>query len=306
MQRYDKEVTRMNELLNDIDVSVIIPFYKGNKYINNTLDSIFTATRNVPFDFQYEIIIVNDSPQTTVDLHDSHNPHIHIIKNEKNMGIHATRNVGLNIAKGEYILFLDQDDNIAPTFFTDMIKRGVEDPSADVIVANAICEQKNYEVNLYRNKFSFPIINRLFFYINDGPQIISPGQTIIKRSIIPELWRKIYLSNNGADDYLLWIIILLKKCRFSYIHKPLYRHCYTDENLSNNVDKMKISEKEVAKVLLENNYIDRKFFNYLLCRGEIQKILKAHNVSTINFWKALSHGVYVIIAYIIVKIFRFR
>lgn len=296
----------MNKTHNDIDVSILIPFYNGNQYINDTINSIFVAGRYAPAHFRYEIIIINDSPQITVDLHNLTHENLYIVTNEKNMGIHATRNVGLNLAKGEYVLFLDQDDNILPTFFANMLEKREENPSVDVIVANAICEQKDYEINLYKNRFSFGIVNRLFFYINDGSQIISPGQTIIKRSIIPELWRKSYLAHNGADDYLLWMIMLLKKRQFAYIHKPLYRHHYTNENLSNNVDNMKISEEEAAKILLKNNYISEQTFNQLTKRENIQKVLKTHNVISIKFWASLNNGLLVIIAYIIVKIFRFR
>lgn len=300
----------MNKSHNDIDISILIPFYKGNQYICDTINSVFIAAKSVSFHFQYEIIVINDSPQIAVNLdnlfNNSSNKNLYIVNNEKNIGIHATRNVGLNLAKGEYILFLDQDDNILPTFFTNMFEKRKQNPSPDIIVANAICEQKNSEVNLYKNRFSFGVINRLFFYINDGAQIISPGQTIIKRSIIPDLWRKSYLVHNGADDYLLWMIMLLNKRQFVYIHKPLYRHHYTNKNLSNNVDNMKISEEEAAKILFENNYISKKTFNRLIHREKIQKALKSYNVISIKFWTSLSDGLWVIIAYIIVKFFRFR
>ncbi|MDA6068801.1 glycosyltransferase family 2 protein [Flavobacterium sp. AC] len=94
-------------------VSVIIPCYNQGKYLKETIASVLTQTYT-----NFEIIIVNDGSTDTKTieiLEDSNWPKTSII-NIQNSGVCVARNMAINQAKGEYILPLDGDDLIAPTF----------------------------------------------------------------------------------------------------------------------------------------------------------------------------------------------
>ena len=91
----------------DTFFSIIIPTYNSSKYINRCIDSILQQTYST-----YEVIVVdNYSTDKTVELIEAyHDSRIRIVR-EKNHGVIAhSRNVGLELSKGDYICFLDSDD----------------------------------------------------------------------------------------------------------------------------------------------------------------------------------------------------
>lgn len=89
-------------------VSIIVPCYNRIKYTKEAIQSIFDQTFT-----DWELIIINDFSEENFDnvINEyKKDPRVHYIKNERNLGIPTTRNLGLRIAKGEYIAPLDNDD----------------------------------------------------------------------------------------------------------------------------------------------------------------------------------------------------
>ena len=89
-------------------ISVIVPVYKVEKYINQCIDSILAQTFS-----DFELILVDDgSPDKCGEICDEYankDPRIHVIHQE-NAGQGKARNVGMDQAVGKYIIFLDSDD----------------------------------------------------------------------------------------------------------------------------------------------------------------------------------------------------
>lgn len=90
-------------------VSLIIPAYNGERFIAAALDSILGQTyRN------FEIIVVNDgSTDGTANVLQHYHAQVHWI-NQMNQGVAVARNRGLEVAQGEFVAFLDQDDVLLP------------------------------------------------------------------------------------------------------------------------------------------------------------------------------------------------
>ena len=91
-------------------VSVIIPYYKKSKYINQTINSILNQTYS-----KFEIILIHDDPgnhdlRNLLDLKKK-DKRIKLIKNIKNIGAGLSRNKGIEKARGPYIAFCDADDS---------------------------------------------------------------------------------------------------------------------------------------------------------------------------------------------------
>lgn len=90
-------------------VSIIVPVYNAEKFIDDTIKSILQQTYN-----NYELILVNDcSKDKTLEIlkeYSKKDKRIKVIENKKNLGVALTRNNGIKEAKGEYICFIDADD----------------------------------------------------------------------------------------------------------------------------------------------------------------------------------------------------
>ena len=100
-------------------VSIIVPIYNGDRYIENLIECINKQKYK-----SYEVILVNDG---STDKTDSicqellkNNNKIKYIKKE-NTGVSDSRNQGMSIATGEYICFVDVDDMISENYLKDFI-----------------------------------------------------------------------------------------------------------------------------------------------------------------------------------------
>lgn len=93
-------------------ISIIIPAFNAEQFIARSLNSIFC---NAPTLSEFEVIIINDgSNDKTTSIIDTYCKKFHNITliNKNNEGVSIARNVGINAAKGKYVLFLDADDEL--------------------------------------------------------------------------------------------------------------------------------------------------------------------------------------------------
>ena len=102
-------------------ISIVVPFYKGNQYLKRLFESIEKVVYRTRDKTEYEIILVNDSPSVTIELPETFLD-VKIIINEQNIGIQRTRINGFNYASGEWILFLDQDDELLADGFLKQLE----------------------------------------------------------------------------------------------------------------------------------------------------------------------------------------
>ena len=97
--------------MREYDVSIIIPCFNSSKYIKDTMESII----NQDYDKnKIEVILINDgSIDNTIDILKTYEKENIIVIDKKNEGVSVSRNIGIDIAHGKYILFLDGDDKLA-------------------------------------------------------------------------------------------------------------------------------------------------------------------------------------------------
>lgn len=247
-------------------VSFITPFYNGNRYLPHLCEVLTQNTYGLAQrwpDMQTEWIIVNDSPQTPVEAPASSAFSIHVVNHPHNAGIHAARATGLQHASGSLVLFLDQDDEIAPDFLVRQVQT-IRDTGADVVVSNAWIEQSDgRKLLLYRTRFQYRKILRMAVYTKTHNQIVSPGQCLIRRASIPEFWQSHILRQNGSDDLFLWMLMLADHKHFAIVPEPLYTHKYTGSNLSAAVSKMNGSSLEVCDLLRAAGTVPAKYIRDL-------------------------------------------
>lgn len=246
---------------NLILISIITPFYYGNKYVKklfSTLEKNYQEIKKVFSNVEIELVIVNDSPSVLVDLQNIKvGFEYRIINHIKNSGIHQARVTGLNNCKGDYILFLDQDDELVDNAIKDQLEQILRE-NADIVICNAYIEEKKGRFLLYKTKSDYTRLTDLNFYLKSHNVIKSPGQCLIRKECIPIEWKKYIMLQNGSDDLFLWILMLEKSYKFILNKKPLYIHKYTGENLSESEEKMNISSLEIVDILKNVKYIPNK------------------------------------------------
>jgi len=156
----------------NVIVSVIIPVHNAAEYISETLNTVLTQSLK-----EIEIIIVNDnSTDNTLDIvakiadEDSR---VRVITNPSNVGGGESRNIGLRIATGEYIIFLDDDDYADK----EMLKRMSDRATAlqtDVVICR--CQSIDLQTNTH-----------------------SPMPLSAREDLLPE--KEVFSSRDIADDF---------------------------------------------------------------------------------------------------------
>lgn len=230
-----------------IDVSIIVPLFKGNKYIDgiikNVEDCVIIANVSV------EIIFVNDYPDENFGRHDSRNCRCLFLKNERNIGIHASRVCGLKKASGKYVVFLDQDDFLDEEYLLSQLEN-IEDADASV------CRLVNGDREHYTDYFRLEDVVTKEFMMSKWCSIVSPGQVLIRRSSIPKIWIINIVNSNGADDYFLWLAMFMNGCKFNVNNKILFEHTVNGFNTSCDTNLMMDSEREVISILKKSELLD--------------------------------------------------
>lgn len=113
---------------NDFRISVIVPVYNGEKYLKEAIDSILDQSYK-PF----EIILIDDgSDDKTAEIAAGYKRSL-VYLYQKNSGIAASRNLGVSIAKGDYISFLDADDLWVREKLQVQKEKLGADPTMDII-----------------------------------------------------------------------------------------------------------------------------------------------------------------------------
>ena len=139
--------------MNDL-VSIIIPVYKVEKYLDECLESLVRQTYS-----NLEIILVDDgSPDNSPAICDNWakiDARVKVIHKE-NKGVCAARNSGLDIANGEYISFVDSDDVAEPKYIEKMYSALQSYPDCGIAACCAVILSNKTEKSFYRPEWCFP------------------------------------------------------------------------------------------------------------------------------------------------------
>ncbi len=202
-------------------LSIIIPCYNHGQFIQETLDSIAFDNR-----FEYEVIIVNDgsTDEFTVQKLDELKAQNFNVISHTNHGLAYTRNVGIAVAKGEYILPLDADNKIIPEYVYEAI---------------AILDKQPYDI-VYGKPLFFgaDIPNRRFLTHPFSGDDLLMGNYIDACAIFRnQVWTDLggYDGNmpyQGNEDWEFWIRAYLKKFRYYYYDDYAYHYRILPESMA--------------------------------------------------------------------------
>lgn len=203
----------------EVKISVIVPVYKVEKYLDRCVESIVNQTYK-----NLEIILVDDgSPDNCPAMCDAwieKDERIRVIHKE-NGGVSSARNLGIDESTGDYIGFVDSDDWIEPDMYESLLN-AIKNTDSDV----AIC--------------GFYYESLLQTICSEGCDCILNGKDILKTYILdnirPELWNKLFsvrlfVGNERLDEQCAYAedllfnyhlfkkakrVVEIKNCKYHY------------------------------------------------------------------------------------------
>lgn len=228
-----------------ITVSVIIPIYNGEKFLDETIQSILKQTNQ-----DFEIILVNDGSTDNTEnicLKYTGNEKVKYFK-QLNSGVSKARNFGLEKANGDYIFFMDADDTIESNFIETSINIAIKKAS-DVIILG----------EYYYKRF------KLY-------KVLPTWAMIINKKFLDENSNIRYPENiQPCEDGIFSHEILLKTNKISFNRSAIYNYRKHDnQNLAHINNQCEKFLKQIPiwfeilnKYYKENDFFKTKSIEYL-------------------------------------------
>ena len=247
----------MAELL----ISVIIPVYNVEKYLHRCIFSVCKQTyRNL------EIIIIDDgSTDSSSDLCDqlAEQDSRIIVIHKQNGGLSEARNVGLDIAHGDLISFIDSDDYIDTSMYEFMI-RELNNSNADLVICN--CERVDIHGNILPSNSPLKagiidkskILNGLFDM--NGWYYVTAWNKLYKKYIFQDIR---YPKNKISEDMFV-ICEIIELCKIiTVIDKPLYYYVQRNDSIMHKKIDFKSCDRIEAHVAAYH-FLEQVGYNEIL------------------------------------------
>lgn len=237
-------------------VSVIIPIYNSQIYLNRCLDSVVNQTYS-----NLQIIIIDDgSDDNSLDIcltYKNNDKRVEIIHQE-NQGQSVARNKGLDVCKGDYIIFVDSDDWLELNMI-DFMLRTIKKENSDIVMCNV--EQTSFNDFYKKDNFMSSVLKDEI------------GSQLWKFMFKSYLWENIRLPiGRYAEDAMVMYKIIDKANVFSFIFETLYNYYENNPESSSNQKKMLLKNTvdraimfiERLEWIREKNYYSKDVENNIL------------------------------------------
>ena len=252
-------------------VSIIIPVYKVEKYIQKCVVSLFEQT--LP---ELEYIFIDDcggdkSIEIVKDLSKSYpdrKPQIKIIVHESNLGVSQSRQDGIDNANGEYIIHCDPDDWVDVDMYENMYTLG-KSKNADIVCCDYMehCKDKTIaKKNLFNHK---DIIKDIFY----GKVHSSLWSRLIKSSYIKKTGVRFNPTITIMEDMHYVVPLLLKTDEVAYIQEPYYHYRTNNESITHTLTYENINSElyvlnELKNAIKDHEDMIEAWKSAVLCRAQ--------------------------------------
>lgn len=241
-------------------VSIIIPVYNSENYIKRCLDSVLNQTyKNI------ELIVINDGSKDRSDeiLNNYKEKYPSIINylKQTNHGVAYTRNKGINIAKGEYIFFIDNDDFIDKEYIETFINQ-TKNGKYDLVIGGYKRPNSKGKIT---TKFE-PNTNSIYTHM----RLTAPWARTYKKDFLIKNDLK-FLDNNLGEDIYLNIQAFFITSKINIINYIGYNWYYNEKSVSNTTQK-NLKKADIFKLLnslydslKERNLIEKNYEEIEYC-----------------------------------------
>lgn len=257
-------------------VSIVVPVYKAECYIERCARSLFSQTYE-----DIEIIFVIDgSPDRSLDIlnevlskYTSVKNKVTLLVHSQNLGCAISRKEGMNSSTGEFILQVDSDDYVAPNYVEDLVESAVKNKS-DVVICDYYLD---YISHLHRVNVTPPLEpQKCLSLLLDGSMHNGLWNKLIRRSILVENNIEPHENIRFLDDKLISTPVMYFAKRISYVPKALYYYNKLNPN-SVSADSKDCYAQDFKTAI---SYIDA-FFNDKECDSSIYRSIDHFRVSIV-------------------------
>lgn len=247
-------------------ISVIVPVYNVGELLNLCLQSIVTQKY-----YNLDIIVVDDgSTDSSRDLCDKwkkKDSRITVI-HKKNGGLSDARNVGLRLAKGDYLAFIDSDDFLNVNFFSELMGAMLSN-NAEIAACGMIFYNDKNEINDFHASIN-PIGVLKFSSIEAQKEYLSPKSTrLLHHGVCMKIYKKelfngLLFDEGKLHEDLFLTYKLLNKC-----HTLVYVNAHYYYYFQNNIHS--INHNYGIKNFMDESEAYREIYNFYKKKKELHK-----------------------------------
>ena len=204
-------------------ISIIIPIYNVEPYLRRCLDSITSQTYT-----NLEIILVDDgSPDSCPQICDEYAAKDNriIVIHKANGGLSDARNTGTKLANGEYIFYLDADDEIPPDSISLLIEQVRLHPSVELVIGEMQSSPHSKAYDTFYLKDSDYInsnlwVRKLFFRIHNRLPVNACNKLINKQFLVQN---HLFFEKGLIHEDELWMFYTAQKAsQIAFVHRTTY------------------------------------------------------------------------------------
>lgn len=248
-------------------ISVLMPVYNGEKYLRESIDSILNQTYQ-----DFELLLINDASSDSTEsiILSYQDKRIAYIKNEQNLGLIKTLNKGLDLAKGDFIARMDQDDIANPERFAKQVVVFERNPEIGVCGTWFTCFRDDLPQKMVQHHQEN---ERLKIDLLTLCVIGHPTVMLRKKAIAGYRYDENF---QAAEDYELWSR-LIKVTQFYNIPESLLQYRLHHSSMS--VLESTMQAKNTRKIIgnqLKNIGIEDNDINIELCQTLFGALFKSH------------------------------
>jgi glycosyltransferase involved in cell wall biosynthesis len=230
-------------MTNEFFVSVIIPAYEVATFIKNAVESVLSQTWS-----ELEVVVVDDGSTdgTLQILRSMADPRLTILS-QTNKGSAAARNAGLQVARGNFVAFLDGDDVWSCTKLEEQVETFRRNPDIDLVFTlSRIIDERGRDTG----RRSVPVAGHVSLRQLMVENIINNGSAVMLRRSALEAVGLFDVDLPSCVDYDLWLRIgVLRPNNIYCISRPLTHYRIRDGQITKNWRRMEAGWSRVIEKL---------------------------------------------------------
>ncbi|MGH1600027.1 glycosyltransferase family 2 protein [Campylobacter majalis] len=213
------------------DVSVIVPVYNVEKFIQKCAVSLFEQDHD-----SIEYIFVNDCTpdnsmqilQDVIDMYPNRKDDVRIINNPKNIGLGQTRKAGFDASSAKYIMFVDSDDWTQPDMISSMYQKAKDD-DADIVCADNFINYNKTQVYQKHIRVStlgdITDAKKYFLYIMAMYVSVGVWDKLSKRELFDSV---VFPDFQYAEDMFINLQLFFYASKISHLNQAFYHYRKTN------------------------------------------------------------------------------